>query len=110
MMKQETLEYNLRQIILMENRVKLYKNNEISIKNFIDDIDALISWIQNPPSDLIQSLKSLLWEIEIIYSWALDQEKDLSSEEYEQISCSVNKIESLVLWYKKKYLFEMEDA
>lgn len=51
MLKQEISEYNLRQITLMENRVKLYRSNEISIKNFIDDIDALIGWIQNPPSD-----------------------------------------------------------
>lgn len=42
MKNQEINDYNLRQIVLIQHSVKEYKNNKISTKHFIDDIDILI--------------------------------------------------------------------
>ena len=109
MTKQEIIEYNNRQIKLMENRIKLYTNHQLSIKNFIDDIDALLGQIQEPPSSWIKDIKGLLWEIEIIYAWALDQQDELTTEELQQISYFVNEIKELTLWYKKKHLPQKDD-
>lgn len=104
MTNQEIFEYNYRQVNLMKSRITLYKDNKIEIKQFIDDIDALIAWIKNPPDDWVKALKSLLWEIEIPYAWALDQGKDLTTEELQQISQSVDKIGELVIWYEQNCL------
>lgn len=76
MINNEIIEYNTRQIKLMEKRVLLYKNNNIGIKKFIYDIDALIAWIQEKPETWGRELKGLLWEIEIIYAWSLAQQKN----------------------------------
>lgn len=40
--EKEVIEYNRRQIALMENRINLYRSNQIPLRTFIDDIDALL--------------------------------------------------------------------
>lgn len=102
--EKEVVEYNRRQITLMENRIKFYRNNQLSIGNFIDDIDALIYWIQNPPHDWIEVLNGIMWEIESIYATALAHEEALTSKELKKISHYVDKIEEQVIWYKQNYL------
>lgn len=109
MTEQEINQYNHRQIALMENRITLYRNNHLSIKQFIDDIDALIAWIKNPLNDWVRFLKGLLWEIEIIYATALAHEEILTLEKLQQISQFVDKIEELVIWYKQNCIFQLGD-
>lgn len=101
---QEIYDYNRRQIVLMQNSIKQYKNSKISIKHFIDDIDILIGWIKDPPDDWIKNIKSLLWEIEIPFATALAHEEDLTPEQLQQISRSVDKINELVIWYEQNCL------
>ncbi|MBS1987729.1 hypothetical protein JST56_01930 [Candidatus Dependentiae bacterium] len=109
MTEQEIAQYNYRQIILMESRVTLYKDNKLSIKEFIDDIDALIGWIKNPPNNWVKDLKRLLWEIEIPFATALAHGEDLTPEKLQQISLSVDKIRECVLWYKQNCLPTLDD-
>lgn len=93
----------------MKNRIDFYKKGELSTKKFIDDIDALVSWLQSTPDAWVKKMNSAMWEVEIIYAWAQAQNKDLSTEELQQIYKFVDKIEELIFWYEQNCLPSNDD-
>jgi hypothetical protein len=109
MTNQQIIEYNARQITLMEHQIIFFRKKEIDANQFIHKIEALSSWIQNPPDNWFDNIMQSINRIEVIYSTALAHEEDLTNENLQKILQLVDKIEEQILWYKKNYLPPIDD-
>ena len=102
MIENEAREYNLRQVRLMENKASAFMQQQISLRNLIDSLEALLSVLQNPAEEFVQQMQKWWSTLEIIYSVCLDQERSPSQNEAEKIYYAIEQILLLVIDYKKE--------
>ena len=95
----------MRQIRLMEQRIKEYKEYKISIGLLITDFEALVYRLQYTPKSIIDNFIDLWWELEIPYAVALNQERDVfTDDEVQRIRTALDGLERLIHHYKEHYL------
>ncbi len=109
MRNQEIIEYDRRQISLMEYRIMFYRKKQIGIDQFRRDISDLSWWVQNAPDKWRQTITYFADQIDEIYSWSYTTDRDPTLEELQKILQLVDKIEEQVVWYKKNYLPPIDD-
>ncbi len=99
----ETIEFNKRQIMLIEQKIDEFEKNLISFNDFIDYIDAIVNHIQGPPKKWIKTYNNLCWELEQILSYALDKNrKNLTKEEKDEINQITDQMKDLIKQYKQE--------
>jgi len=98
---QEMREFNIRQIKLIEKKIDEYKNDNIPIGLLISNLETLLNYIQMPPQELIKKILDLVWNMEVIYSWALSKERSMTKEELAEINEHIKNISELLCQYEQ---------
>ncbi len=107
-MKDEIKEYNLRQIQLMEQKIKNYLEDKIYIIWLINDLYSLAHQIKKPPEKFISSFMKLWSDLEIPYACAKDENRtNFTSQEKLRINEGLMGISDLITSYKKQYLSDL---
>jgi hypothetical protein len=103
----EIMEFNKRQILLIEQKIGEFEKNLISFNDFVNYIHTLVNHIQNPQEKWIKTYNNLWWEIEQILSYALDKNrKNLTQAEKDEVSHIINQMKDLITQYKRENIIE----
>jgi hypothetical protein len=111
-MESEIKEYNKRQINLIEEKIQDYLDDKIYIGWLIEDIEALICCLKETPRAWLKKLDDIVWEIEILYACALDENRNsFTAEESKKVYDLLIKMKNITKKYKIKYLacFDEQD-
>lgn len=92
-----TSEYNLRQIVLMRDKIKQYQEGQIRIDQLIHDLEALFNCLEEMESSWKSSFLSS-WDIlEIVYASALYHNKtSLDDHDMSEIDIGLKQLEALL--------------
>lgn len=108
-MNNDSIDYNVRQIKLMEKKIIFFKNKEINIYELLSDLMALLSSLQNCDTDWFSQFQSQLGTLDTIYANTLYENRTTFTDlEESLVNKSLQKIISLINAYKKEN-FREED-
>jgi len=66
-------DYDARQYRHMVDLISRFENESIDIRQLIDDLDALVSTLQEPGRKWMDEFRNVWWVLEEVYSVALDR-------------------------------------
>lgn len=90
-------EYNLRQITIMQERIKQYRKGEIRIDQLINNLEALVNCLEKIDEDWKNSFLFAWSILEIVYASALYNKKvSLDENDIYEISRGLKKIDALI--------------
>ena len=93
----EISEYNYRQINLMKEIIVQYQVGAIRIDQLISDLESLLNCLENINEEWKNSFCTAWEELEILYAFALyENKKELTDEEIKTVFNVIKKIESLI--------------
>ena len=109
-MEKDIKKYNLRQVKLMESKIKEYLNAQIPIRWLIDDLEALIRSIKLPPQHFVENFIAEWSNLEICYANVkYENRKDFNSFEKKLIEQALSNLTAFIEQYRKQHLFDFED-
>jgi len=101
-MNKEQIEFNKRQIDLIEKKIKYFLENKIYINMLINDLESLICHIKKPNQTWFKNFDDLIWDLEVLYACKLDENHvEFTKKEFLQIQEIIEKMKTLVEEYKK---------
>ena len=90
-------DYNNRQYKLMLQKVLLFRQDKIEIPDLINGLDGLLNALEDPNPNWKDTFQTEWWELEKVYSIALDQEREyLDSNDLKVIEKALDNIISLI--------------
>lgn len=109
-MSREQIEFNKRQISLVEKKLQDYLENKIHIDWLIKDLEAWIKSIIDCSKEWIEEFTVLINELELYYADALYEKRtNFNSAEKIEILQVLKSMEILIKQYKKQNLPDLED-
>lgn len=109
-MNREQIEFNKRQINLMEKKIQYFQENKIYINTLINDLEALTGYIKSFDQVWFEKINDLIWDLEVLYACRLDEDRDyFNVKERLLIQETIEKIQTLIEQYKEQYLSDFED-
>ncbi len=102
-MTNETIEYNHRQIKLMENKLDSFKNGTINLYELMTDLTGLLHCIQNYGKEWGEKFQSQLGTLDTVYANFIYENRTTYTElEQNLINISIKKIHRLIEEFKEK--------
>jgi len=93
--------YNYRQVRLMEKKIILFKNKKIELKDLINDLEALLTCIKNPPKNLRSKFINWWSNLESVYANATYENRTFFDQhDLQIINEAIKNLEQIIETYK----------
>lgn len=102
-------EFDKRQLLIMQSKIKDFMSHRLHISNFIYDLEALLNLLEEKDQKWNSLFREYWWDLEQVYALAIDRDEfSFTPEENLIISEAVASIQKLVELKldKKKEFYE----
>jgi hypothetical protein len=102
-MNAEANEYDLRQVVLMEEQLNQFEDGKITLSHIISGLKSLQNCLTTTSADWRRDFIGEWWNLEQIYAVALDRKRtELSSDERAVINQAIVNLRALVIREKQR--------